>query len=569
MANLNLVSKQKRTYDAIVIGSGASGGWAAKELCDAGLKTICLDRGWNVKHIDDYPTASKAPWEFEFRGSVPIDKRSGLNSGRWAREELIHWAIADDEQPIVLEKPFRWFRAYHVGGKSKLWARQTQRWSDYDFEGPLRDGFAVDWPIRYADLAPWYSHVEKFAGISGVQDGLDVLPDGEFLPPFGLNVVEEHFKESIKKHYGDTRHLIYGRVAHITDPQPIHIQQGRTKCQSQDMCNRGCVFGGYFSSNSSTIPWALSTGNLTMRPDAIVESILFDEETSKATGVRIIDRLTGQTIEYYADIIFVNASTINTNAILLNSKSDRFPTGMGNDSGVLGKFITWHNYRGQASATVEGFEHKKTAGQRPTNAYIPRFRNVHKQETDFLRGWAAGVSAGRGSYTEKTSIGDSLTESLLNPILNDHWYIASWMMGECIPYEDNHMRLHENLVDKYGIPQIVLSCEWKENDIKQADDYVEQMTAMFEKAGYKNISARNRDTLPGQDIHEMGGVRMGHDPKTSILNSWNQVHHVPNVFVTDGACMTSGGTQNPTLHFMALTARAANHAVNELKLGNL
>jgi choline dehydrogenase-like flavoprotein len=569
MANLNIENKKRRTYDAIVIGSGASGGWAAKELCNNGLKTLVLERGRDVKHIEDYPTASKSPWEFEFRGSVPLEKRSGLGGGRWLREQTLHWALANDEQPVVYEKPFRWFRGYHAGGKSLLWARQTQRWSDYDFEGPARDGFAVDWPIRYKDIEPWYSHVEKFAGISGEQDGLDVLPDGEFLPSWGLNVVEEHFKAQIKKHYGNDRHLIYGRVAHITEPKDIHLQQGRTRCMSQNMCNRGCVLGGYFSSNASTIPWAMKTGNMTMRPDAVVHSIIYDEQKEKATGVRIIDRHTMEMEEFYADIIFVNASAINSTAILLNSTSDRFPDGLGNDSGILGKYITWHNYRGHANAHVEGFENKKTDGARPTNAYIPRFRNVKKQETDFLRGYAVGVAAGRGSDSDTSMIGDQLRDNILNPELNDTWHISTWMMGECVPVEDNHIRLHESLTDKYGIPQIVFSCEWKENDIKQADDYVEQMTEMFEKAGYKNISAVNRDTLPGQDIHEMGGVRMGKDPKTSLLNKWNQLHHCKNVFVTDGACMTSGGTQNPTLHYMALTARAANHAVEELKKGNL
>ncbi|MAL17291.1 MAG: GMC family oxidoreductase [Balneola sp.] len=569
MANVNIKSKKERTYDAIVIGSGASGGWAAKELCDAGLKTLCLDRGRNVKHIEDYPTASKAPWEFEFRGSVPLEKRSGLQGGRWLRAQTIHWAMAEDEQPVIYEKPFSWFRGYHVGGKSKLWARQTQRWSDYDFEGPARDGFAVDWPIRYKDLDDWYTYVEKFAGISGDKDGLDVLPDGDFLPSFELNVVEKHFKESLKKHYGDSRHLIYARCAHLTRPKEIHGQQGRGQCMSQDMCNRGCNLGGYFSSNSSTIPWALRTGNLTMRPDAVVESVIYDEDKGKATGVRIFDRNTKEAIEYYADIIFVNASTINSNAILLNSRSNRFPNGLGNDNELMGKYLTWHNYRGHAGASVEGFEHKKEAGRRPTNAYVPRFRNVEKQETDFLRGYAIGFVAGRGSWSDKSKIGSELTESILNPKLNDTWHVSTWMMGECVPYEDNHMRLHESLEDKYGIPQIVLSCEWKENDIKQADDYVEQSKEMFEKAGYVNIRASNRDTKPGSDIHEMGGVRMGNDPKTSLLNKWNQLHECKNVFVTDGACMTSGGTQNPTLHFMALTARAANYAVEEKKKGNL
>ncbi|MBO6523714.1 MAG: GMC family oxidoreductase [Balneolaceae bacterium] len=573
MSNLNITSKKQRTYDAIVIGSGASGGWAAKELCDAGLKTLVLERGKNIRHIEDYHAASKAPYDFEFRGRLPLEKGNGLvygiNPGSRLEESNIQWAMAEDEQPVVQEKPFKWRRSYHVGGKSLLWARQTQRWSDYDFEGPDRDGFAVDWPIRYKDIAPWYDHVEKFAGISGDKDGLDVLPDGEFLPSIELNVVEKHFKQVLQKEYGGSRHLIYARCAHLTDPQEIHIQQGRAKCVHQTLCNRGCIFGGYFSSNSSTIPWALKTGNLTMRPDAVVESVIYDQEKRKATGVRIIDRLTKEPIEFYADIVFVNASTINSNAILLNSTSDRFPNGLGNDNELMGKFLTWHNYRGHAGASVPGFSHKKVEGNRPTNAYIPRFRNVKKQETDFLRGYAIGVSAGRGTNYSTDMIGEELTESILNPKLSNDWYISTWMMGECVPVEDNHMRLHKDLRDKYGIPQIVLSAEWKENDIKQADDYVEQCKEMFEKAGFENIRASNRDTTPGSEIHEMGGVRMGKDPKTSLLNKWNQLHECKNVFVTDGASMTSGGSQNPTLHFMALTARAANHAVKELKKGNL
>ncbi len=569
MANISIDSKKKRTYDAIVIGSGASGGWAAKELCDNGLNTLVLDRGRNVKHIDDYPTASKAPWEFEFRGTVPLKQRVGYENHERLQAETLHWMLKDDEQPFIAEKPYRWFRAYHVGGKSLLWARQTQRWSNFDFEAPARDGFAVDWPIRYKDVEPWYAHVEKFAGISGKKDGLDLLPDSEVMPAFELNCVEEYFKETLKKHYGDTRHLINARCAHITDPQPIHTKQGRTKCMSQNMCNRGCVLGGYFSSNSSTIPWAFKTGNLTMRPDAVVHSIIYDEEKGKATGVRIIDRLSREMIEFYSDIIFVNASTINSNAILLNSRSSRFPNGLGNDNGLLGKFLSNHNYRGKANASVEGFKDKKTEGDRPTYAYIPSFRNVYEQETDFQRGYAIGVAAGRGTWSDTDMIGDQLRENLLNPKLSDSWYISTWMMGECVPVEKNHMRLHPELTDKYGIPRIVVSVEWTDNDDKMTKDYVEQSKEMFGKAGFKNIRAEDTGAPPGSDIHEMGGVRMGRDPKTSLLNKWNQLHLCKNVFVTDGACMTSTGFQNPTLTFMTLTARAANHAVDELKKGNL
>jgi len=324
MANFLIDSQEKRTYDAIVIGSGASGGWAAKELCDKGLETLVLERGRDVRHIKDYPTAAKAPWQFEHRGSVPLDKRRDFQLARFVREETFHWAIKDDEQPFIQEKPFRWFRGYHVGGKSLLWARQTQRWSDFDFEGPIRDGFAVDWPIRYKDIEPWYSYVEKFAGIAGNKDGIPELPDSEVMPGFEMSCIEQYFKESISKNYTD-RHFIQGRCAHITDPQEIHKQQGRGKCQNQTQCNRGCQFGAYFSSNSSTIPWALKTKKLTIRPHAVVHSIIYDDKKGKATGVRIIDANTLETIEFYAKVIFVNASALNSNAILLNSTSQRFP----------------------------------------------------------------------------------------------------------------------------------------------------------------------------------------------------------------------------------------------------
>lgn len=567
MSNFLIDSTKKRTYDAIVIGSGASGGWAAKELCDKGLKTLVLERGRDVKHIKDYPTAGKAPWQFEYRGTVPLEKRKDYQFARFMREETMHWAIKDDEQPFVEEKPFRWVRGYHVGGKSLMWARQTQRWSDFDYEGPIRDGFAVDWPIRYKDMEPWYAYVEKFAGIAGNKDGLPELPDSECMPPFEMSCIENYFRESLQKNFGD-RHLIHARCAHITDPQQIHTEQGRHKCQNQAACNRGCQFGGYFSSNASTLPWAMKTGNLTIRPHAVVHSIIYDEKKGRATGVRIIDATTRETMEFYAKVIFVNASALNSNAILLNSTSSRFPDGLGNDSGLLGKFIAWHNYRGRANAEYEGFKDKMTDGRNPSHSYIPRFRNVRKQEMDFLRGYAIGIGGGRGRSGDTSTIGDQLRENLLHPELRN-WSISSWMMGECVPVEKNHVRLHKELKDKYGIPQLVISCEWTENDDKMVADYMEQSKEMFEKAGFINIRTNDSKSPPGSDIHEMGGVRMGRDAKTSLLNAWNQLHHCKNVFVTDGACMTSTGTQNPTLTYMAITARAANHAVDELKKKNL
>lgn len=562
-------SKDKRTYDAIVIGSGASGGWAAKELCEKGMKTLVLERGRMVKHIDDYPTASKAPWEFEFRGVIPIEKRSGIGAANWGREETLHWKLAEDEQPIIEEKPFRWFRGYHVGGKSLLWARGSQRWSDYDFEGPARDGFAVDWPIRYKDLEPWFNHVETFVGFAGNRDGLPELPDSIVMPGFELSCIEKYYSDQLKEKYGD-RHLIQGRCAHLTDPQEIHKQQGRNKCQNQAMCNRGCVYGGYFSSNASTLPWAEKTGNLTIRPDSVVESIIYDEAKGRATGVRIIDRETGESMEFYSKIVFVNASTIASNAILLNSKSSRFPNGIGNDNELMGKFLACHNYRGKGNAQFEGFLDKINDGRNPGHAYVPRFRNVFKQDTDFLRGYSIGMSGGRsmGSDT-KGLIGDQLRDNLLNQRPNDTWNMSAWMQGETIPIESNHVRLSTDQKDKYGIPKIILSVEWTENDEKMTADFLQQQTEMFEKLGFKNINVEDTKSPPGSDIHEMGGVRMGKDPATSLLNEWNQLHHCKNVFVTDGACMTSTSTQNPTLMFMTLTARAANYAMDELKKLNL
>jgi choline dehydrogenase-like flavoprotein len=558
---------EERTYDAIVIGSGATGGWAAKELCERGLKTLVLERGRDVQHIRDYPTASKGPWQFEFRGTVPRDLRSGYADARMLREETLHWALKADEQPYVQEKPFAWFRGYHTGGKSLLWARQTQRWSDYDFEGPARDGFAVDWPIRYRDLEPWYSHVEKFAGIAGNRDGLPQLPDSECMPAFEISCIEQHFGQSLQQHYRN-RPLVHARCAHLTDPQPIHLEQGRGKCQHQNMCVRGCLMGGYFSSNASTLPWAMKTGNMTLRPHSVVHSIVYDEAKGRATGVRVIDGLSGQSLEFGARLIFVCASAFNSNAILLNSTSGRFPAGLGNDNGLLGKYIAWHNYRGKASARHEGFRDKTTSGRSPSHSYMPRFRNLLRQETGFLRGYAVGVSGSRGQQSDTGDIGDTLRESLLHPAPGD-WHVSTWMMGEVIPIEENHLRLHSELKDRYGIPQIVLSCGWTDNDEQMVRDYVEQSVEMFEKAGFTDIRARDTQALPGADIHEMGGVRMGRDPKTSLLNGWNQLHACPNVLVTDGACMTSTGTQNPTLTFMALTARAAVHAVEEINKGNL
>lgn len=569
MANINTSAKD-RTFDAIVIGSGISGGWAAKEFTEKGLKTLVLERGRDVKHLKDYPTTNMYPWEFPHRGEVPeaIKAENPSISRCYAfKEDAMHFFVKDKEHPYIQDKPFDLIRGYQVGGKSLMWARQTQRWSNFDFEGPARDGFAVDWPIRYEDIAPWYSYVEKFVGISGNKDGIPNLPDGEFLPAMDLTRVETYFKDFVAANYKD-RHVIYGRCAHLSEPQPIHIEQGRVKCQKRNLCQRGCPFGGYFSSNSSTLPWAEKTGNLTMRPFSVVHSIIYDEKRGKATGVRVVDTNTKEMTEYYANVIFVNAAAVNTNLILLNSVSHRFPQGLGNDSGVLGKYFAFHNYRGHISAQYDGFKDITTDGRRPTSAYLPRFRNVQKQETDFLRGYAAGFNGGRRLTSDDSGFGVGLKDRISNEELGP-WYVGSHMMGETIPKEESQLTLDKTSKDEWGIPTVHINVGYDDNDEKMLKDFFEQMTEMYTKAGFTNIKTGDSHQAPGLDIHEMGGVRMGHDPKTSMLNKWNQLHACTNVYVTDGACMTSTSTQNPSLTYMALTARAVDHAVTELKKGNI
>ncbi len=561
----------ENTFDAIVIGSGMSGGWAAKEMCDKGFKTLVLERGRNVVHGKDYPTAFKNPWDFPHRNEIPeaIKKENPVVARCYAfKEATEHFFVKDKEHPYVQEKPFDWIRGYQVGGKSLLWARQVQRWSKFDFEGPGRDGFAVDWPIRYDDLAPWYSHVEEFIGISGNLDGLETLPDGEFLPPWEMNAMEKHIQNSVRENYSD-RFPVIGRCAHLTEPKDIHLQQGRGQCQARNLCDRGCPYGAYYSSTSSTIPWAQKTGNMTLRTDAVVHSIIYDDAKEKATGVRVVDRLTKETTDYFARVIFLNAACINSNLVLLNSKSSRFPDGLGNDSGTLGKYIAFHNYRGSITATYKGYQDSYYFGRRPTAIMMPNFRNVHKLEENFQRGYMVHYSASRKSWArevEGDQFGESFKEEISRP---GEWDIYMMMQGETIPKEENHVRLSPDLVDEWGIPQIITSVGYDENDELVLKDFLEQGTEMLEKAGCTEIITEDSGQAPGLDIHEMGGARMGRDPNTSILNEWSQMHSCPNVFVADGACMTSTGTQNPSLTFMALTARAANHAIEEMKEGSL
>lgn len=555
-------------YDAIVIGSGISGGWAAKEFCEQGLKTLVLERGKDVKHIKDYPTAYLDPWELPHRNQLTkaMVAENPIASKCYAfREDAVHFFTKDKEQPYIQEKGFDWIRGYQVGGKSLTWARQVQRWSDFDFEGPARDGFAVDWPIRYADIAPWYSHVERFIGVSGKKEGNPFMPDGEFLPAFELNAVEEVIQEKLQAAYTD-RQVLHGRCAHVTQPQAIHLAQGRTACQARSLCSRGCPFGGYFSSNASTLPWAEKTGNLTLRPGSVVESILYDEAQAKAVGVRVIDQATKEVHEFYASVIFLNASTLASNLILLNSKSARFPNGLGNDSGLLGKYIAFHNYIGSLSGEIDGYTDSYYYGRRPTQPLIPNFRNVEKQEMDFLRGYASFFSAYRSRGADTVAeVGVDFKDSLSEL---GGWKVGMMMQGETIPIEANHVRLSPTELDPYGIPQLIISVGYQENDYKSMEDFLVQGAAMLEKAGVKNIQQHRSGQNPGLDIHEMGGARMGHNPKTSVLNKHNQLHACLNVFVTDGACMTSTGTQNPSLTFMALTARAVSYAVQGLKNGD-
>lgn len=569
--NFNIDATKQQAYDAIVIGSGISGGWAAKELTEKGLKTLVLERGRDVNHITDYPTAMSNAWDLPHRNRMPPNFREDnpIVSRCYALDEATqHFFTKDNEQPYVQEKPFDWIRAYQTGGKSLLWARQVQRWSKYDFDGPARDGFAVPWPINYDEMAPWYSYVERFAGISGNKDGLDILPDGDFLPPWQLNCVEKHLQKKIKENYAD-RHLIVGRCAHLTKPQPWHIALGRAQCQARHLCYRGCPFGAYFSSQSATLPAARRTKNLTLRPFSVVHSIIYDDQKGKATGVRVIDTNTKEMTEYYAKIIFVNASCLASNALLLNSTSSRFPDGLGNDNGLMGHYMAFHNYRGSINADIEGFDDKYYFGRRPTMGILPRFQNVLKQETDFQRGYLVALDAARsgwGSQGGEAGFGADWKEKNTQP---GGWHIYVMIQGETIPKYENHVRLSKELKDQWGIPQLITSVGYDNNDEKMLKHFFEQSSEMLDKGGFKNIRPNDSKQNPGLDIHEMGGVRMGKDPKTSLLNKWNQLHSCKNVFVTDGAMMTSTSTQNPSLTFMAFTARAANRAVQELKKKNL
>ncbi|MEA2761978.1 MAG: hypothetical protein QOD47_1262 [Gemmatimonadaceae bacterium] len=557
------------SFDAIVVGSGISGGWAAKELCEKGLKTLVLERGRNVVHIKDYPTMDVRPWDLPHRGAMSrqqLKENPLISKAAGYGEDTAHFFVKDRDHPYVQEKPFDWIRGYQVGGKSIIWGRACQRWSKYEFTAPERQGYGMNWPIGYDDVAPWYSHVEKFIGVCGNADGIEAMPDGEYLPPFDFNCVEKHLSDSVRAHYGN-RYVVQGRWAHLSKPNEIHLQQGRGTCQARNLCMRGCPYGGYFSSNASTLPWAAKTGNLTIRPDSVVHSIIYDEAKGKATGVRVIDAKTHAITEYHSRIVFLNASALNTNLILLNSTSSRFPHGFGNDSGVLGKYVAHHNYRTGASGRISGFEDKYFYIRNPTECILVNFRNLGKQDTDFVGGYTTftGAYRERGEPTAE-SVGGGYKDALAKP---GPWGIYMYMQGETIPRETNHVRLHETEKDQWGIPRLVTSVGYDDNAEKMIRDWRTEAQAMLEVAGCHDVETRDNHQAPGLDIHEMGGARMGSDPKTSMLNKWNQVHACPNVFVTDGACMTSTGNQSPSILYMALTARAVNHAAGEMAKQNL
>ena len=553
------------TFDAIVIGSGMSGGWAAKELCEKGLKTLVLERGRNVDHIKDYPTANLDPWELKYRNNLTTEmlKENPIISKSYAYTEATqHFFVKDKEHPYIQHKPFDWFRGYQVGGKSLLWARWTQRWSDLDFEANAKQGIGVDWPIRYKDIAPWYSYVEKFVGISGNRDGIPHLPDGEFQPPMEMNCIEKHFKNSVESTFKN-RHVIISRTANLTKGL-----NGRGPCQYRDKCSRGCPFSGYFSSVTATLPAAKATDNMSLRPFSVVHSIIYDADKKRATGVRVIDANTKETTDYFAKIIFVNAGTINSTLILFNSTSSAFANGLGNNNDVLGRYLMDHNYRAHLGGQHDGFQDQYYFGKRPAGIYIPRFRNVGSDvQKDFIRGFAiaAGGSRRTGAAGE-ASIGAEFKDQLSEAGPWDMWLTG---MGECLPYAENRVTISKDKKDDWGMPTVEIDCEYKQNELSMLNDIMASGSEMLEKAGFKNIYAYDGEGAPGQGIHEMGTARMGKDPKISILNAYNQIWDAQNVFVTDGSCMASNACQNPSLTYMALTARAADYAVSELKKGNI
>ncbi|GAB3014503.1 GMC family oxidoreductase [Niabella terrae] len=568
--HINAKGKAAHSYDAIVIGSGISGGWAAKELCEKGLRTLVLERGRPVRHITDYTTANLPSWQLSHRGWITEEVRQQnplISRAAGYDEATKQFFVADRDHPYIQEKPFDWIRGYQVGGKSLTWGRACARWAPWDFSAPERDGYGIAFPLGYNDIRDWYAHVESFIGVCGNKDGIESMPDGDFLPPYELNCVEKHLQQVLREKFD--RHYVSGRWAHISEQKDIYKEQGRTVCQNRNLCMRGCPLGGYFSSNSSTLPHAEKTGNLHLLTDKVVHSIIYDARKQKATGVRVIDAKDHTATEYFADVIFVNAATLNTNLILLNSVSDRFPRGLGNDNGLLGKYIGFHNYRGSMNGYIDGFEDRYYKVRKPVECIVANYRNVKKRDAGFYGGYVIFSGAGRASFHEPSEgpvIGAAYKQAMSEP---GPWSVYMYMQGETIPKQTNQVRLSTDKKDQWGIPLLITDVAYDDNDDKMVADFLEQGRIMLETAGVRDIQARDSGQAPGLDIHEMGGVRMGRDPQNSLLNAYNQLHQCPNVFVTDGACMTSTGNQSPSILYMAFTARAADHAVRELKKGNL
>lgn len=565
--NVNTKAAAQNTYDAIVIGSGISGGWAAKELTEKGLKVLMLERGENIEHVKDYDTAMKAPWEFKHRGRLTQEqvRTHPVQSRDYPYSEFNEKFFVNDlECPYTETKRFDWYRGFHVGGKSLMWGRQSYRFGDLNFGENLKDGVGIDWPIRYKDIAPWYDKAEKFIGVSGSNEGLAQLPDGHFLPPMDFNCVEKEVRKRLQQQYKGKRVLTIGRVANLTVPH-----NGRGSCQFRNLCSRGCPFGAYFSTQSSTLPAAVATGNLTLRPYSIVSNILYDKDKKRATGVRVIDAQTMEHIEFHSKILFVNGSTLGTTQLLLNSTSDEFPNGFGNSSGHLGHNLMDHHFRCGAQGTAEGFDDKYYYGRRANGIYVPRFRNVGNDKRDYLRGFGYQGGASRTGWQRdvaELSFGADLKEEITKP---GPWKMGLGGFGETLPYFENKVSLDKTKKDKWGQYVLAIDCEFKDNEKKMRIDMQNDAAEMLEAAGIKDVKTYDNGSFPGMAIHEMGTARMGNDPKTSVLNKWNQMHDVPNVFITDGSCMVSTACQNPSLTYMALTARACDHAVSELKKMNI
>lgn len=562
---------QNETYDAIVVGTGISGGWAAKELCENGLKTLVLERGPMVEHIKDYKTMNDNSWDYPLKGELSKEDKEKYHIQRrvnWApKEDVKHFFVNDLEHPYEEIKRFDWIRGYHVGGRSLTWGRQSYRWSNLDFEANKKENIGVDWPVRYKDIAPWYDKVEEYIGVSGESLGLEQLPDGKFQPPMDLNCAEEEFKNAVSEKFDDGRLVTIGRVAHITDKDAK--VEGRNPCQYRNRCWRGCPFGGYFSSNSSTLPAAERTGNMTLRANSIVHEVVYDDKTKRATGVKVIDAETNEALTFNAKIIFLCASAMASVGIMLQSKSERFPTGLGNDSDALGRGIMDHHYKLGATAKIDGYLDKYYKGRRPNGFYIPRFVNLDKKtkREGYLRGFGYQGTASREDWSSSVAemgYGSGLKEEILKP---GKWQIGVTGFGEFLPYDDNRVMLSTRKKDKWGLPQLAFDVEFKENEYKMREDIKKEIVDMFKASGFKDVQPYDESSGPGLGIHEMGGARMGHSSKTSIVNKHNQVHLVPNVYMTDGAFMSSSSCVNPSLTYMAFTARAANHAIQEFKAG--